>query len=320
MDNIKKTICCATGKSGGHIIPNLTLAQQYAKKYDNARIMFFSNTTPLDFKLLAHKVDIHIPLSLTRLNNIIDYCKIPFLLAWCFIKSFFFLLKEKPELIISTGGIEAIPVCIMGWILHIPIHLYEVNALPGKALKLLAPLASQLYVCFESTQYYFKNAQQTSYPIRFESNTPIPISHFEKNRKTILVLGGSQGSRTINDAILKLVQDHTISQKIQIIHQYGFDTRNWKNIYNQHAIPAVTFAFIDTIENYYPLADMVICRAGAGSLFETAYFKKPCITIPLEKFAGGHQVTNAQAISKHNTLFTCLHENELSQLAKLIFQ
>ena len=292
MGNVTKSICCATGKSGGHIIPNLTIARE---KYPDAQILFFSNNSPLDYSLLKDGVAYHVPFRFLRTNTLLAKLLFPFGMIWASLRSIFYLIKYKPSVIISTGGIEAIPVCCAGWLLRIPIELYEVNALPGKAITLIAPLATTIFVCFKTTQTYFKNAQLTNYPIRFTTSQPIHIPHFNDQRKTILVLGGSQGSKRINDAIKKIIEIPEIARHIQIIHQYGFDSRDWKTIYYNAGVPAVAFDFAKDIHNYYPLADTVICRSGAGSLFETAYFKKRCITIPLTHHAGGHQVANAKA-------------------------
>ncbi len=294
-----KTICCATGKSGGHIIPNLTLAQQKKAK----RTIFFSNTTPLDYKLLKDTVDLHIPLHIPRLNSLLHKLIFPFAFCWSFLKSFYFLAKEQPDVILSTGGIEALPVCIAGWLLRVPIELYEMNAIPGKAIRFLAPLATNIFVCFKSSQQFFKNAKRHPYPIRFKKTAPIEIPQFKKNRKTILLLGGSQGSCALNDALLNCIENEAIAKKIQIMHQYGFDERDWKKIYAELGIPAIVFDFTNTIDTYYPHADLVICRSGAGSLFETAYFNKPCITIPLKNFGAGHQIANAKAMAQENDLF-----------------
>ena len=293
MDNI--IICCATGKSGGHIIPNLTWAR---KQYPHAKILFFSNNTPLDYALLKNNVDYHVPLVIPRTGNLVNKLILPCALGWASLQSVFYLIRYQPHVILTTGGIEALPVCFAGWLLRIPIDLYEVNAAPGKASYVLSFVASKIFVCFKKAQQYFKNAQLIDYPMRDISSEPITIPHFSKERKTILILGGSQGSKSLNSTIKTIISKNTVNDRIQIIHQYGSDAQEWNNFYTQAKVPAVTFDFSSTIHAYYPHADIVICRSGAGSLFETIYFKKKCITIPLEHVGGNHQVVNAHAMAQ----------------------
>ncbi len=309
----KIVICCASGKSGGHIIPNLTLAHEH-----NAHILFFSGDSALDNKLLSHKqVDWHIPLSLA----LIPRWKAPFKMMVAFTKSFYYLIKHKPTMIISTGGIIAVPVCVAAFCLRIPIHLYELNATPGKAIKYLAPLATHVYVCFKETQKYFKRSTLVPYPIRFTPTNPQPIAQFSPSRKTIMILGGSQGSQSLNTIWKQTIESNpSLAEKIQVIHQYGNDTAAWDSFYTAHVIPALTFPFNNSIAALYPHADIVICRAGAGSLFETLHFKKKCITIPLETRATNHQVDNARAMAQeYPNLFTMIKESDLKKDTSLLW-
>lgn len=309
----KNIICCASGKSGGHIIPNLTIAQK-----TSSHILFFSSDTALDHQLLSHKVSWHIPLALT----LKPLWKAPWHFIKGLIQSFYYLLKYKPTLIISTGSITAIPVCIAGFCLRIPIDLYELNAIPGKAITFLAPLATNLYVCFQETQNHLKKSILTDYPIRFEAlSISKSIPHFSSTRKTVLILGGSQGSQSLNKLWKQTIESYSssIPYAIQVIHQYGNDSSSWDTFYASHSIPAITFTFAQDIATWYALADLVICRAGAGSLFETLYFKKQCIIIPLEINSTSHQLNNALAMQKdHPSLFRVTREKDPLEFTKTL--
>lgn len=166
--NEKQNICFVAGKSGGHIIPCLTLAQDYSEQIN---ILFFSSDTHLDKKILAHhpRVSWHIMLPLsTKAGSL-------FKTIWhtfsSFIISFFYLCKYRPSNIITTGGIVAIPPCIAAYILRIPITLYSLDAIPGKAIKALIPLATTIITCFATSQKYFP-AQKCSldvYPLKYRN-------------------------------------------------------------------------------------------------------------------------------------------------------
>lgn len=317
------TIAYVAGKSGGHIIPALTLAQHYCAEHPSAKIIFFSTNSNLDKKLLENYSEIHhIPLWLDNIprKNIVRYPLFLHCLIVCFLKSFYYLLRFKPKKIISMGGYISLPVCIAAWILRIPIKLYEFNVIPGKAVNYLAPCAQSIAICFEKTKKYLpqKKCSMAPYPLRFSSS--IPSTKKEKllgnnnNRKTVLIFGGSQGSLFINNTLQQcLLENPQLHKRLSIIHQTGTnDPTNWEEFYSMLNIPAIVFNYHHALDTFYHTADLIICRSGAGSLFEVLHFKKLCITIPLETKINTHQVDNAYAIAQqYPHLFTVLRQKEI---------
>ncbi len=311
------TVCYAAGQSGGHIIPCLTLAARHKQEKPHSYVLFVSSNSAVDQTILEKNdvVDQHVPLFLSHKRS---WYRMPLLcmhLVWATLKSFYLLRRRKPSRIISTGGIVAVPVLIAGWLLRIPIDLYELNAVPGKATKAIAPLASRIYVCFAHAKQYFPKQRcvLTQYPIRFNNETSTPFSQFSNDRLTIFVQGGSQGSQLINRLIKKLIESHPeLSTTIQLIHQTGSDRKtDWVKFYRQYEIPAHVFPYNHDMAPYYQQADLIICRSGAGALFESLHFQTSCITIPLETKRNTHQLDNAQAmISEHPELFTMIRQDE----------
>lgn len=334
--NINKAnrISFVAGKSGGHILPCLTIASRIVNKNNNYEIIFFSTDNLLDKQLLEknEQVHYHIPLHFDAIpyNKIYKYPRFIWNFLKVFIKSWRTLKKLRPESIISTGGTIAIPVCLAARLLHIPIELYELNAVPGKSTKLLTPFASKIWVCFASSIQHFPRykCSVTSYPIKFIDKTKIisqqtALQHFafSADRKTIVILGGSQGSLFINSIIKKLFEHASeLAQTIQIIHQTGaFDTTNWTAWYASLGIPAKVFSYSDAIAECYAAADLIICRSGAGTLAEVEFFDKHCITIPLETKSTMHQVDNALAIAQQRSdLFTVLRQQDIDRDQELL--
>jgi UDP-N-acetylglucosamine--N-acetylmuramyl-(pentapeptide) pyrophosphoryl-undecaprenol N-acetylglucosamine transferase len=330
----KSTVCFVAGKSGGHIIPALTLAQRIKEHNPESSVLFFSTTSPLDMQLLSHheSVDTHIALSL---ENIPAWYRLPFfayrfLKAYC--RSLYYLLKHKPHRVISMGGYISLPVCMAAKTVRIPVELHELNAIPGKATKALTPLANKIVIPFKHASSFFP-AQKCSYmpyPHRFtaankELTQTDALHHigFADNKKTILILGGSQGSVFINETIKKwLEQNLTLHSAIQVIHQTGAqDTTNWHAFYAQFNIPALIFAYHNSMQYYYTAADLIICRAGAGTLWEIAFFEKQAITIPLETVTTDHQVDNARAIAaQHPHLFKVIMQREVAAFPDILFK
>lgn len=319
------TICFVAGKSGGHLLPCITYAHKLIKKDPSTRILFFSTQQHLD-KIILKKNNFitssrHLPMPSLNKKSILSYIHFIVNGIFSFAKALYYLIKQRPSAIISMGGSVSIPVCIAGALLRIPIQLIELNAVPGKTIKFLAPLAQSISVCFKETSSYFSRpCFLTEYPLRFNQRSKITTDKarlkigLDRHKTTIFILGGSQGSLFLNSCIKKWIQQTKIPKSsIQLIHQIGHhDTFEWGTFYKEHNIAAQIFSFSDTIEDSYNAADIVICRAGAGSLFELSFFNKMCIIIPLETAYTDHQVANAQAFKKlHPLNSTVLYQKEI---------
>ncbi len=319
-----KGLALVAAHSGGHIIPCLTIAEQ-KKSLGPATVLFITSTSSLDTKIVTQSkaVDHLLTLPLTT---------IPYRKPWLWPKTFFnyaraffsslnALRRHKPNKVITTGGSIAIPVCFAAWLLRIPIELFELNVEPGKTIKLLAPLASKIHIVFGETQHYFKNraCEVASYPVRFSQDVKTSFNRetelnklgFSSDRKTIFVIGGSQGSHFLNE-LMKIVVEHQRLDHIQVIHQTGSYTETeWSAFYKERAIPAVTFAYHHNLAPLYQLADVVITRAGSGTLAELKFFDCKTIIIPLVASTTSHQVDNARAYARmFPDLFTvCLQRD-----------
>jgi UDP-N-acetylglucosamine--N-acetylmuramyl-(pentapeptide) pyrophosphoryl-undecaprenol N-acetylglucosamine transferase len=338
--NNKRLFVIAAG-SGGHILPALQLARQWASENKTSDIYFFTGTNALEKKITSGHNNIthtyHCNLSKFSLHR---WWTIPLILTQFFIifcKGLFYSIKHKPDRIISTGGHLSIPLCIAGWLTRRPIDIYELNYTPGKAIKALMPFANAIHIVFAQTKKFCrwgmwsfsKKCIISSFPLRFTEqdrhldhekiltriNTHLKQQQipylFEPTRKTIFVLGGSQGSQFLNKLIkLFIAQKPELHDKIQIIHQIGsFEENTWNEWYTTHHIPALTFSYDERVHEYYTLADVIICRAGAGTMFEIAFFGKPCIVIPLVASTTSHQIENARAMAEqYPELFTVLEQ------------
>lgn len=319
------TYCYVAAKTAGHILPALALAHQQISTDALTHTLFISTTTQLDYKLLSNNPDVtkHVAYHLPN----IPYRK-PWLLplfTWQFIatwyKSFTLLRRHKPQRVITTGGLIAVPVCLAGWLLGIPIDLYELNAEPGGAIKWLSKLATHIYYCFDQAADSFTSAKRKkiNYPLYNSLDVPA-ASHdqlgLDPQRKTVFMLGGSQGSSMLNQALKELLsQSLELARNVNIIHQIGGSQEylsDWRAWYTHMNIPAHVFSYEPTCVPYYKLADIVICRSGAGTLFELQALKKPYITIPLETKATQHQVSNALAMKQgYPEVVTVISQSDL---------
>lgn len=324
-------ICFAAGKSGGHIIPCLAQATAFKQENPATEILFFSTQSALDTRIiqLHDAVDYHVALpfhgiTIQRWYHVIT---IPFQLMRSVAQCMRIFIRQRPNKVISTGGFIALPVCIAAYVLRIPIELQELNVTPGSAIAWLAPLATTVSVCFRRTMHALSNkrVELMHYPHRFSTAQLLAersdelYTHYtlSPTRQTLLVLGGSQGSQRLNEYMTTLVERKLIDvHAIQIIHQTGSEesAHGIAALYATYGIPHYVVSFAHDIAAWYTLADLVICRAGAGNLFETAAFKKRSVIIPLELTGDMHQLLNAQEmVIENQRLFTMIRQKQISE-------
>lgn len=304
----------------------MTIAQRYCNDNLDSNILFFSTPLALDKKIINQSgiVSYHqiVPFYY-KPNSFIEYvrCAIYAIISFCTaIKD---LVVHQPDRLITTGGICSIPVVFAAFCLSIPVDMYVLDAVPGKALIALEPFASHIYCCFDSAKNYFTkdSVSSVSYPVRYSDDQLCMTKEkaynklcLDVSKKTILILGGSQGSVFLNDIILQWITDNPdYSSTINIIHQYGNDTRyDFKKWYERHQVNAISFDYASDLSFYYAAADLVIARAGAGTIFELHAFSKKTILIPLCADSTAHQIDNAQSIVQmYPNIFTCLLQKDI---------
>lgn len=319
------TLCFVAGNSGGHIIPCITLAKRAVHEDPSTRIVLFTTARELDARIVQNEsiVDRHIALKLPPFpgKKFWFYPLFTLQLIRATLHARRILIQEDPRKVVSTGSHISLPVCLATWWLSIPLELYELNVQPGKALRACAPFATKINTCFSQTHKHLpaQNCALTPYPVR-EVYTTAPAREdarrelrFLPDVHTIFILGGSQGSVFLNNAVKKWLASCDDPTQYQIIHQTGsHDPTDWDVIYKTYGIRAHVFTYADNLALFYAAADTIVCRAGAGSLFEALHFKKPCIVIPLEHGAAGHQIKNAHAMAQeYPELFHVIREEKI---------
>jgi UDP-N-acetylglucosamine--N-acetylmuramyl-(pentapeptide) pyrophosphoryl-undecaprenol N-acetylglucosamine transferase len=340
--NNKAILCYVAGGSGGHILPALTLASKQRQCFPNKEILFFTTRKKIDSRVIegypwisqlitfSHSTSNKHPLKL--LYFCFNGFKIFFVSLWYFI-------YLKPERIVTTGGFLALPVCYAAKALDIPIDLYEVNSVPGRAASLIGRWAENTYITFQSCRRFFnKRCILVKYPLRFEEKDKVVNKQdvitsinselenqellFSSERKTILIIGGSQGALYINNLFKEWLKNHSNSVNIQVIHQVGFaDRTDWKALYSYYKISSIVFSYRENIHLFYGLADIVISRGGAGMLFELEFFQKKCIIIPFDfgRSETRHQVNSACEMAKKNPeIFIVQRQQELDMGAGVL--
>ena len=305
------------GGTAGHIFPIIAIAREIKKSYPYGGFEFFYIGPKDKFaESLLSKEGIEVKTILAgkirryfSFQNIID---ILFKLPIGVIQAFYHIFVISPDLIFSKGGYGSLPAVISGWLLLVPIFLHESDVSPGLANKIAGKLAIEIFTSFpvEKTGYFpAKKMICLGNPLRASilecsKNEAKKIFRLTGEKPIILVLGGSQGSQRINDRLLTILNQAL--ESFEIIHQTG--EANFEQVRKEvsfivrkdlikyyHLVP---FLNEREIACAYSVADLVISRAGAGTIFEIAAAGKPSILIPLPESAQNHQVKNAYVFAE----------------------
>jgi len=308
------------GGTGGHIFPIVAIIRKIKEICPKKGIEFFYVGPDDEFgKKFFPKEGVKTKTVLTGkfrryfnlrsfFENLFDLVKIPL----GTVQAFLFLISIRPRVIFSKGGFGSLPVVFAAWPLGIPIFLHESDAAPGLSNKILSRFALKIFVSFPETEYF--NPSKTilaGNPVR--ENLLLNLEKKEIARKyfgligdkpIILILGGSQGSQRINEKILEALPE--ILKNFGVIHQCGrenFEEMNKRINWEKEEIKRNyrLFAFLKEKElsRAYSACDLVISRAGSGTIFEIAAFSKPSILIPLPESAQNHQLKNALSFAKN---------------------
>ena len=309
------------GGTGGHIFPALAIADELKRRHPDCAIHFVGAQDRMEMeKIPQHGYTITgIPISGLNRQKLLKNIWFPFKLLKSIAICRILLKSKKPDAVIGTGGFASGPLLWQAQRNGTPTVIQEQNSYPGITNKLLAKKAKAICVAYDGLEKWFpENAIiKTGNPVRatvFE-NTPDQgkaRSSFglNPNKKTILVLGGSLGARAINQAIEqqlpKLLENDT-----QILWQCG---KLYINAYKKHAADNVHVTdFIQDMAAAFASADIIISRAGAGTISELCIMGKPVILVPSPNVAEDHQTHNAKALSSKKAAIL-LPETELALL------
>ncbi|HBM80834.1 MAG TPA: undecaprenyldiphospho-muramoylpentapeptide beta-N-acetylglucosaminyltransferase, partial [Clostridiaceae bacterium] len=237
----------------------------------------------------------------------------PFRVLEGIFQSFSIVKKIKPKVIFSKGGFVSVPVVIGGWMNGIPVIIHESDMTPGLANKISAAFASKICINFPSTEKYFSKGKvvYTGTPIRKgilngSYNTGLGICGFEANKPVVMVMGGSLGSRRINSLIRKALPH--LLKSFQVVHVCGRGnvdpSLSGLNGYKQ-------FEYVNEEQPHlFKIANLIISRAGANSIFEFLKLKLPNILIPLSTNSSrGDQIYNARYFEKMGFSKVLFEEN-----------
>ena len=303
------------GGTGGHVFPLVAIAREIRRIYPKKNLELYYLGPKDDFSLILLSQEDFIIKTIVSgkvrryfsFQNIVDILfKIPFGV----IQSFFFLLKTRPALVFSKGGSGSISVTLSARVLGIPVFLHESDVVPGLSNQMTSKWAKKIFTSFPKTEYFDgKKITLTGNPIRSEilngdKGAAAEIFNLTLSKPIFLIMGGSQGAETINDFVLRILND--LLKDYEVIHVTGNlnlkETEAEAQVVKDKTLDIyyhpVGFLSEDKIKHAYAAADLIISRSGSGSIFEIAAVGKPSILIPLPSAAADHQSKNAYAYSQ----------------------
>ncbi len=293
------------GGTGGHIYPAVAIANEICSRYPGAAILFVGAKDRMEMQKVPQAGYEIIGLWISGIQRKLTLSNLlfPIKLLSSLWKSKKIIKKFNPDIVIGTGGFASGPLLKMANSKNISTVLQEQNSFPGITNKWLSKGADKICVAYDGMDRFFPKEKiiKTGNPVRqdlleIEGKRDQGIVRYKlnKEKKTVLVLGGSLGARRIN-RLIENELDFFVQQGVQVIWQCGKlyyeDYKKYDDHQNIHV-----HQFLDTMDLAYASADIIISRAGAGSVSELCIVAKPVLFIPSPNVAEDHQTKNAKAI------------------------
>ncbi len=297
-------ILLSGGGTGGHIYPAIAIANELKIRYPKAKFLFVGASDRMEMEKVPQEGYEIKGLNISGIQRSLSLKNLffPFKLMQSLFKAKKIIKEFKPNVVIGTGGFASGPTLYMASKKKIPSLIQEQNSYPGITNKLLAKKVQKICVAYDGLSRYFPKDKiiKTGNPVRQDlleitHKRDEAISYFKlnKNKKTLVVLGGSLGARVVNQIIEKNLNVFE-NNDVQVIWQTGkLYIEDYKK-YDRDNVQ--THAFIKNMDLLYAAADIIVSRAGASSISELCIVGKPVIFIPSPNVAEDHQTKNAMSV------------------------
>lgn len=308
-------ILLAGGGTGGHVYPGLAVAEAVRRHDPTARVLFVGSRVGMEASLVPAAgvpfvgLPVHPPRSRVPLRLAVSAASVVLGL----VQAFGVVARFRPDAVIATGGVVAVPPVLAGAALNVPVVVLEGNAIPGRTNLLLARYGRVIAVSSEAAAARLPAGKTvvTGLPIRrevYSATREDGLASFglDRSRKTVLIVGGSQGAVRLNAAVAEAVRRLASRGDLQVVHQIG---KGWSGGGRDHApaeaaglsplgegIRYLPVSYIQQIGPAYACADLVISRCGANALAEITANGRPAILVPYPFAADDHQTHNASAL------------------------
>jgi UDP-N-acetylglucosamine--N-acetylmuramyl-(pentapeptide) pyrophosphoryl-undecaprenol N-acetylglucosamine transferase len=307
------TIVIAAGGTGGHLFPGIAVADELRRRDPDARIVFVGTYRGLENKLVPQSGHALERLPILPLNGVgVARAVLGLLvLPWGLLRALVLLLRLRPSAVLGVGGYAGGPVVLVAALLGVRSVILEPNAKPGFTNRVLRPFVTAAACAYEEARaYYGARGVLTGNPVRRDV-APRPAGP-RRRPFGLLVFGGSQGSRVLNDAMVAAIPHWPAAETLRIVHQTGEGMRDAvAAAYHAAGRPAEVVAFLDDMPRRLMEADIVVSRAGATTCAELTAAGKAAVLVPFAAAADDHQRINAAALARGGAALV-LEEKDLS--------
>lgn len=285
------------GGTGGHVFPALATARRLQEQ--GAEVFWLGSRLGMESRLVPeHGIEFEsISVEGLRGNGVVRLLKAPFTLSLALFQAAKVILRRKPSAVLGMGGFASGPGGLMARLLGVPLVVHEQNKVPGLTNQWLARMAARVFEAFPGSFPPERHATACGNPVRREIiDLPPPAQRFagREGPLRLLVLGGSQGAKALNDNLAPALADFPQSQRPQVRHQTGTRTLDdTRALYEQMGVEAEVVPFVDDMAEAYGWADLVFSRAGALTLSELAAAGVGALLVPYPHAVDDHQSKNA---------------------------
>ena len=299
------------GGTGGHIFPAVSIANAIKAEYPDAESLFVGAEGRMEMQRVpaaGYKI-IGLPIAGFDRKNLLKNVVVLYKIAKSQWKARKIIKEFKPHVVVGVGGYASGPTLKTAGQMGIPTLIQEQNSYAGVTNKLLAKSAKKICVAYDGMERFFPAEKiiKTGNPVR-QNLLDAKVTKAEATesfgldpkKRTVLVIGGSLGARTVNESILQHIEDIRGAKNVQFIWQTGkyYSEEIHMALAKEDPVQNMKVTdFISNMDNAYAAADLVISRAGVSSISELCLLKKPCILVPSPNVAEDHQTKNALALS-----------------------
>jgi len=350
---MNKNVILTGGGTGGHVYPSLAIYEILKNKDIVDKCLYIGSKSHIEGKILA---SYGIPIEMVKSapfagKNPLNLLKNSIILLWGVFQSIIKIISFKPILIVASGGYVSAPVVIAAYILkpflkH-KIIINEQNVVPGLMNKVASVMSDVVFTSFRESNYFLwsKKCKYAGYPVRKKNQNQKSTNKselgFNTNDFILLIVGGSLGAKTINEAIVKILKSFVdFNKNLSIIHAIGLNTSNDYNAFDatvdglkkqwdfeksdknsveitiNSQIKYYGYRYINNLTDYMAVADLVISRAGAGTISEIQSMGKAALLIPKKNLPGNHQELNAIELADKNCC-ELIFESEINKIVSI---
>ncbi len=329
MKNLRVII--AGGGTGGHIFPAIAIAQALQRERPDTAVLFAGAKGKMEMEQVPQSGFEIVGLDIAGFNrnHLLKNISLPFKLIKSAWQASQILNNFRPDVVVGVGGYASFPVLRAAQQKKIPTVIQEQNSFAGKSNKILGQRANLICVAYDGMDRFFdeKKLVHTGNPVRkIVANSNLTREQGQQwlglnpEKKTILIVGGSLGAKSINESIRANLQE-LLQEDIQIVWQTGKLFKNEAlEIAKSHPEKIKTFEFIREMDYAYAAADIVVSRAGALAIAELCIVGKPVIFVPYPFAAEDHQTSNAISLVANEAAMMVKDQDANSMLHKKIIQ